>query len=403
MLKTSKISKIAIVMENLLYGGATTHLINLINSTQFKGVKFIIITNRTNLAIKNILNSCDKNKIKIIYYNSLNAIKLNNIFLKILFFLFKPVLFLISIYQMHCIIKKYNFDVLLANCGGYGNFRSEMASIFASRILGRTNLHLLIHHCYIKSRIWSNLIDLFNLFIGKYIAGLIFVSFATKHSIKKNTKLFDLFRNQSAVIHNGIFLKKIKKIKLNNFKTKKGILKIGMLSRIEKYKGQLDLIDGFSKLPKKLQLKYKIFFVGSGTIDDVGYLQNKIDNYRLNKHFKVIKYINRDSLIILSNFDLVFSLTRDFEGFGYSLAEALYVGIPVVSTKVGGVSEFLNHDNAELIKPMDTKAILKSLEDFIFKRKKWKKKALNGKNLIIKSFNSEIMSKKFLKFFLKNF
>jgi len=52
---------------------------------------------------------------------------------------------------------------------------------------------------------------------------------------------------------------------------------------------------------------------------------------------------------------------------------------------------------------MDTKAISKSLEDFIFKRKKWKKKALNGKNLIIKSFNSEIMSKKFLKFFLKNF
>jgi glycosyltransferase involved in cell wall biosynthesis len=89
-------------------------------------------------------------------------------------------------------------------------------------------------------------------------------------------------------------------------------------------------------------------------------------------------------------------LTRDFEGFGYSSAEALYVGIPVVSTKVGGVSEFLNHDNAELIKPMDTKAISKSLEDFIFKRKKWKKKALNGKNLIIKSFNSEIMSKKFL-------
>ena len=151
MTKVKRLKKIAIVMENLLYGGATTHLINLINSTQFKGVKFIIITNRTNLAIKNILNSCDKNKIKIIYYNSLNAIKLNNIFLKILFFLFKPVLFLISIYQMHCIIKKYNFDVLLANCGGYGNFRSEMASIFASRILGRTNLHLLIHHCYIKS------------------------------------------------------------------------------------------------------------------------------------------------------------------------------------------------------------------------------------------------------------
>jgi glycosyltransferase involved in cell wall biosynthesis len=176
-----------------------------------------------------------------------------------------------------------------------------------------------------------------------------------------------------------------------------------MLSRIEKYKGQSDLIDGFSKLSKKLQLKYKIFFVGSGTSDDVRYLQKKIDNYKLNKHFKIIKYINRDSLIILSNFDLFFSLTRDFEGFGYSLAEALYVGTPVVSTKVGGICEFLDHSNAKLIKPMDIKAISKSLESFISKRKKWKRKTLSGKNLIIKSFNSEIMSKKFYNFFLKNF
>ena len=403
MTKLKRLKKIAIVIENLTYGGTTTHLISLINSVQFKGVKFVIITNKTNLAVKDILNSCNKNKIKIIYYNSFNVIKLNNIFLKILFFLFKPVLFLISIYQMYCIIKKYDFDILLADCGGYGDFRSEMASIFASRILGRTNLHLLIHHCYGKPKIWSNLINLFNLFIGKYISGLIFVSFATKYTIKKNTKLFDLLKKRNVVIHNGVFLKKIRKIKLNTFKTKRGILKVGMLSRIEKYKGQSDLIDGFSKLSKKLQLKYKIFFVGSGTNDDVRYLQKKIDNYKLNKHFKIIKYINRDSLIILSNFDLFFSLTRDFEGFGYSLAEALYVGTPVVSTKVGGICEFLDHSNAKLIKPMDIKAISKSLESFISKRKKWKRKTLSGKNLIIKSFNSEIMSKKFYNFFLKNF
>ncbi len=403
MTKPKRLKKIAIVMENLLYGGATTQLITLINSAQFKGVKFIIITNRTNLAAKDILNSCDKNKIKIIYYNSLNYIKLNNIFLKILFFLFKPALFLISIYQMYYILKKYNYDVLLADCGGYGDFRDEMASIFASKILGRTNLYLMIHHCYSKPRIWSYLINLFNLFIGKCVTGLIFISFATKRSIKKNTKLFDLLQNQNVIIHNGIYLKKIKKIKINNFKTKKGILKIGMLSRIEKYKGQLDLVEGFSKLPKKLQLKYKVFFVGNGTTNDIRYLQNKIDNYRLNNYFKIVKYINRDSLIILSNFDLFFSLTRDFESFGYSLAEALYAGIPVVSTKVGGTTEFLNHNNAELIKPMDIKAISKLLEDFVFKRKKWKKKALNGKNLIIRNFNSEIMSKKYLKFFSKNF
>ena len=48
------------------------------------------------------------------------------------------------------------------------------------------------------------------------------------------------------------------------------------------------------------------------------------------------------STIILKKIDLLISLTKDFEGFGLSLAEALSVKTPVLSTRVGGVTEFLN-------------------------------------------------------------
>ena len=45
---------------------------------------------------------------------------------------------------------------------------------------------------------------------------------------------------------------KIKTKNLKQFKTKKGIIKkIGILSRIEEYKGHLDLIYAFSDLTKK--------------------------------------------------------------------------------------------------------------------------------------------------------
>ena len=46
-----------------------------------------------------------------------------------------------------------------------------------------------------------------------------------------------------------------------------------MLSRIERYKGQSDLIDAFADLPKKIQLKYKVFFVGSGNFNEVSFLK----------------------------------------------------------------------------------------------------------------------------------
>ena len=57
--------------------------------------------------------------------------------------------------------------------------------------------------------------------------------------------------------------------------------------------------------------------------------------------------------------------------------------------------EFLNKNNAELIQPQDIKNLKKLLENFPFNKSCWKKKANNGKKLIVKKFNSEEMSKKY--------
>jgi len=401
MFKSKSLRKITVVMENFKYGGATTHLLSLINNKKFKNTKFTIITNKSNNAAKSILKSCNKKKVQIIYYHTLNVTSVKSNFLKLLFFLIKPLLFLISIRQMYKILEKVEFDLLLANCGGYGDFRSEMASIFASRLLKKRNIHLLIHHCYSKPKLWFFLINFINLFIGKIINGLIFVSFATKNSIKKNTLLFAFFSNKCSVIHNGIVLKKVNKKKLDYFRTRNGIIKVGMLARIEACKGQIDLIEGFNKLPESLKVKYKIFFVGSGDAKEVNYLKKKIYDYKLERFIKIIKYINKESRLILQNFNLFFSLTRDFEGFGYSIAEALYAGVPVVSTKVGGVTEFLNNKNSMLIKPMDIKSITKIFKDFAYNKKEWKAKIVNGKSLIKNNYNSNIMSNNYSNYFIK--
>ena len=396
-MKKKNQKKIIIVVENLLYGGVTTHLTNLLNSKAFRQFEIILITNKTNEGVKNIINSCKTKNIKIVFYNSLNTFKIDNIFLKFLIIIFKPILFVISFFQMYLILKKYRFDILMGNCGGYGDFRSEMASVLAGQLLGIKNIFLLIHHSYTKPRMWSGLINLFNLLIGKYVKSFFFVSHATKTSIIKNTSLFSLFKNKSYVIHNGVTLKKFKKTKVKELNVKSGTLKIGMLSRIERYKGQSDLIDAFANLPKKIKSKYKVFFVGSGNLKEVSFLKKKILKNNLSNNIKIIKYINKDSLIILSNFDLFLSLTRDFEGFGYSIAEALYVGTPVISTKVGGVTEYLNRKNSELIKPMETKKLTELLKNFKKDRKKWKTKIAYGKKLISYKYNSEIMSEKYFK------
>ena len=79
------------------------------------------------------------------------------------------------------IIKEIKFDILLANFGGYGDFRSEISGIIAAKILKNKNLFLLIHHCYTKPLLWNNLINKFlTSLIGSFVKGIIFVSDATK-------------------------------------------------------------------------------------------------------------------------------------------------------------------------------------------------------------------------------
>ena len=389
---------ITIIIENLLYGGTTSHLINFINSRACRKYFFKIITNKNNAGIKNIKESCKSNKFEIINFNSLNTLESKMFVFKVIFFLNRPLLFILSIIQMFIILKKINSDVILLNCGGYGDFRSEIAGAIALKLLKRENLYLLIHHSYTKPIFWSGIINLINKKISKIFRMIFFVSKATKNSIEKNTSLINE-NSKYKIIHNGVQVRSFSLKRIKKLKVKKGVYKIGMLSRIEDYKGHLDLIYSFSKLTDKEKKKFKVFFVGNGNPIFIKKINKIIGLKNLNKYFQIIKYLKIDSYTILNNFDITVSLTKDFEGFGYSVAESLFVKTPVISTNVGGVKEIINDKVATIVKPNDNFGVVKSLRDFLLRKNKWKNKAKLGRKRIIEYFNSEKMSNKFLKNF----
>ena len=390
----SKKSKIIIVYENFLYGGTSTHLINLLNSHYFKKKDVIIITNNDNQSIKKIKKHCKNTN--FIFFNSLNVIFFKYKIFKALFFLFKPLLFIISIVQFYILLKKINYEILLANCGGYGDFRSEIAAVFSSGLLGVKKNYLLVHHSYRSPKFWKSIVKFSDFFVLKYLEKIIFVSHATKKTVLKNSGLRPSSK-QIAVIHNGVFIKdenkKIKKI----FKNNKNILKIGMLSRIEKYKGQEDLVKSLLFLDSKYKNRLKIFIIGNGEKNYVSNIKSFVHQKKLSKFIVFKKYLNEDSKTIIQNFDILVSLTRDFEGFGYSLAEAMANSVPVISTNVGGSKEFLSKKNANIVKPYDPRGVSLMIIDYIQNKRKWKKKAKFASTYIKKKFNSEIMSKKYAK------
>ena len=62
-------------------------------------------------------------------------------------------------------------------------------------------------------------------------------------------------------------------------------------------------------------------------------------------------FINDKIENILINLDLVVMPTRNFEGFGYTIAEAMSVGIPVLASKVGAITEIMSLDEGGLFEP----------------------------------------------------
>jgi glycosyltransferase involved in cell wall biosynthesis len=59
----------------------------------------------------------------------------------------------------------------------------------------------------------------------------------------------------------------------------------------------------------------------------------------------------------------VFALTSDTETFGVVLAEALALGVPVISTRCGGPNDIVNATNGLLVPPGDVEAMAQALQD----------------------------------------
>ena len=403
----NKVSSIGIFWEGEKWGGTDTLLGNLLNTKTFEETDVVIFTNKNNLGAERLLKNLTNKKVSFVYFNSLITFTLNNIIFKILLSLLKPIFFLISIFQFYLLLRNYKFEVFMGMCGGYGDFRSEMASIFVAKFLKFPVRSLVICHACIKPIFWNTLLNLINNFLSKSLTSVIFISQATRDTVFNKSNLLDRGSDlKDLVIHCGTPINQkiidTKNIDKLIYKDTEGTFLLGMLSRIEFYKGQMDLVKGFDKLPKSIQNRLRIYFIGDGNKEEVENLKKFILLKKLENYFIFTGYIDCSSILILSKLDLVLSLTRTFEGFGLSIAEAMSVKTPVLATKVGAITEYLDPNNSTLIDAGNIDQITNALNEFVVNKVTWDKKADVAKNTIVKNFSSELMAKNYFNHFMQN-
>jgi UDP-N-acetylglucosamine:(glucosyl)LPS alpha-1,2-N-acetylglucosaminyltransferase len=174
---------------------------------------------------------------------------------------------------------------------------------------------------------------------------LIFVSEATKNSIFFNSHLMDSAKIKSSVIINGFKI-------IQDYKKSDRIQKnYGIISRFDCNKGQDILLQTISQLDSKIFKNVNFLLIGRNLNNNRMNFKKFIEENKIS--IQIVENYEKSIGKLLSDIDLLITNTQDFEGFGYIAIEALSLGIPVISTKVGATSEVLKNTAAKLVNPGD--------------------------------------------------
>ena len=171
------------------------------------------------------------------------------------------------------------------------------------------------------------------------------------------------YQGEVVVITTTVDANLIKNFSLENRVNKKeSTTKILFLSRIIKEKGVFELVKAFEQINQELK-DIKLIIAGDGeAFEELQSLVKDKENIELTGHVEGEKKI-----ALLSDADL-YILPSYTEGLPISVLEAMLFGLPVITTKVGGLKRFFQADKmGYFIEPKSSKSIentiLKILEN----------------------------------------
>ncbi len=269
----------------------------------------------------------------------------------------------------------------------YSNTLAVLLGVFFARkhkIKHIWHVHEIIDNPKIVRKIFTKLIEL------KMNARIIFNS--------KSTKRFwiqDRNDINYSIVWNGLDKPDLERIVDTDEQlikaTNSTSIKIALVGRINKWKGQQLLLEAFKDLAPQYDIE--LFFIGSPPPNQEVWLESLeevIKQYDLEKTVHIIPF-QTAIWPIWKQVDIAVIPSTLPEPFGLVAVEAMLCEKPVIAANHGGLSEIvISEETGLLFEPLNVGALKKCLEDLIMNPDKRNRLGINGAKRAKEFFTEEI-------------
>jgi glycosyltransferase involved in cell wall biosynthesis len=299
----------------------------------------------------------------------------------------KNIVFLLKqIKQAFRIVNKinenYNFEIVYSN-----TLAVLLGYLFAkkNRIKHVWHVHEIIESPKIVAKIFRFLLHTKSNFFTIYNSNA--TADFWESSSQKNIE-YEVVTNGLEVPSSPLLVNEIISIRKEIFDVNNEIV-IGLVGRINKWKGQFILLEAFSKLIKKYP-DLRLIFVGS-TTENQSYilkeLNAKIDAFQIVNQVKIVPF-QPDINKIWSAIDIAIVPSVEPEPFGLVAVEAMLASKPVIASNHGGLKEIIQHQQTGfLVKPSNILELTNAIELLINDKKLRLAMGQKGYNRAVKEFS----------------
>ncbi len=295
-----------------------------------------------------------------------------------------------AVSTMDILHKTHHFDII------YSNTLAVLLGINYARkrkIKHIWHIHEIIESPKLIKHFFLKLIQI------KANTKIIYNSFATSKFWNVNK----IIARKSVVILNGLESikeslpeKEIQRIRLDFFNANSHEIVIALIGRINSWKGQAILLEGFVELAK-LNTNIKLVFIGSTPPNQdylVADLQNKIAECNIIEKVAIIPF-QENIADFWQSIDIAVVPSTEPEPFGLVAVEAMLAKKPVVASNHGGLSEIVvNNETGLLVEPRNVNELIIALQKLIENEELRKSFGQKGYEKAIKEFSVEHYTKK---------